>query len=151
MMVDADRGIKTCMYKLQKLKGSEFYISLLQKDVDREIHVIAGVPYCCKVEVVGHKAPLNLGFTHFDNSDLSFAGSFTNKDPIKGNCDVFRKNRPNNIRAYLMMGSEVTFGRTQCFYIAFLSDFGAKFKIKPTFPDEKKVNKKQPKIANYDT
>ena len=120
MMVDADRSIKTCVYKLQKLKGSEYYISLLQKDVEREIYVIAGVPYCCKVEVVGRKAPLNLGFTHLDKTDLSFAGSFTNKDPSKTSCDIFRKNRPKDIRAYLQIkGSDVTFGRTQFFYIAF--------------------------------
>jgi hypothetical protein len=85
-MHETDEGIKTAVFKLQKVAGKPIPINEIGADTVVDVKLTQGIPYYCKIGVQKKKPPLTINLKYLSGeAKLLWYGSFITEKPEEKN------------------------------------------------------------------
>ena len=99
LLYQTDVQIRRGVYELNQLTGNDDFIQTLLPGQVKNVEMLRGLPFCCKISILYKRPPLTIlvNWTCPEEfCDLTFYGSFTTKEPNEKN-HHYKKTRNLNI------------------------------------------------------
>jgi len=146
--------IRNNMYKLQSMSGKQIPIEDISDGYPRQIELMKGIPYYCKIRLRDMRPPLVIKakYNHgFFQSSLTFYGSYKVKYPTAQKNDLKKVGTPKIFKIMAAEGAElnsfsVLGDSSEWYYFQIETEKANKFQLSCNFPlkpDEKEIARKK--------